>query len=295
MNLKKIILCIVIVLTLIISACKSENLDTSLNAAYKDKLTVAVSIVPEETFVTAVAGDLIDVITMIPPGHSPANYEPTPGQMLKFSKSKIYFSMGVPTEEANILPKIDSLNKDIKVVSLSEKVKEFYPERSFAKGRDPHIWLSPKRVKVMIEVIKDELIELDPNNKSVYEKNAEEYKLKLDNVNSEIKEILNDVKQQSFIIYHPAFGYFADDYGLIMVPIEEVGKEATSKRLQDIIDFANKENIKYILYQDEFDSQQADTVAEEINGTTINVSPLASNYIDNLREIANKFSEKLNN
>lgn len=295
MNYRKSIFFILVILILSITGCKSENLDSSLNAVYKEKVTIAVSIVPEETFVKAVSGDLVDVITMIPPGHSPANYEPTPSQMIKFSKAKVYFSIGVPTEEANILPKINSLNNDLKVVSLAEKVKEVYPERNFAGGRDPHIWLSPKRVKVMIEVIKDELIELDPNNKSIYEKNSNKYIAELNEINSEIKEILNDVNQQSFIIYHPAFGYFADEYGLTMVSIEEVGKEATSKRLQEVIDFAKKENIKFIFYQDEFDSQQAETIAEEINGTTVNVSPLASEYIENLKLIANKFREKLNN
>ncbi len=294
MNLKKVILCISIILILIITACESKTLDSSLNAAYNNKLTVAVSIVPEETFVKAVAGDLVDIIIMIPPGNSPANYEPTPGQMLKFSKSKIYFSIGVPTEDANILPKVESLNKNIKVVSLAEKVKEYYPERNFDKGRDPHIWLSPKRVKVMIEVIRDELIELDPNNKTFYEKNAEEYTAELDNANNEIKEILNNFKEQSFIIYHPAFGYFADDYGLNMVSIEQSGKEATSRKLQEVIDFAKEENIKFIFYQQEFDSQQAETIAEEIDGATVKVSPLAPDYIENLKLIANKFKDKLN-
>ncbi|MBF8984245.1 zinc ABC transporter substrate-binding protein [Lutibacter sp. B2] len=285
-----------IIMIITISGCESKKLD---NSNREKKITVAVSIVPQENFVRAVSGDLVNIITMIPPGNSPANYQPTPKQMIEFSESKVYFSMGVPTEEANILPKVEDLNKDIKVVSLADKVGEVYPHRTFSEeahdhsGRDPHIWLSPKRVKVMIKVIKDELILLDPNNKSTYEKNADEYIAKLDEVDHEIKDTLNGFNQQSFIIYHPVLGYFADDYGLKMMAIEEDGKETTVKKLQEVIDLAKKENIKFVFYQQEFDSKQAETIAKEIRGATVKVAPLAPNYIENLKSIANTFKDVL--
>jgi len=318
MNRKKGFMYILVILAIIsMIGCgveKSEN--TTTNTNNEEKITVAVSIVPQETFVKAVAGNLVDVITMIPPGNSPANYQPTPKQMTEFSKSKVYFSIGVPTEEANILPKIDDFNKDIKVVSLADEVGKVYPHRHFDEekhhdeeehhdehsyeehhhdhsGRDSHIWLSPKRVKVMIKVIKDELIALDPNNKAAYEKNAEKYIAKLDVVDNEIKEALRGFKDGAFIIFHPAFGYFADDYGLQMVTIEGQGKKATAMKVQEIIDFAKKENIRFIFYQEEFDSQQAETIAKEIGGEAVKVSPLAPDYIENLRHTANKFKEVL--
>jgi zinc transport system substrate-binding protein len=285
------------------SGCNSNSVDNAIEEKNtKEKIKVAVSIVPEETFVRAVGKDLVEVVTMIPPGHSPANYQPTPKQMAEFSESKVYFSIGVPTEQVNIIPKLEDLNKDIKLVSLADKVGEIYPHRYFIKddehghnhsGRDPHIWLSPKRVKVMIKVIKDELIALDPENKSTYEKNAEEYLGKLDELDNEIKQTLSSVERQSFIIYHPVFGYFADDYGLNMITIEEEGKEATAKKLREVIDFANKENIKFVFYQEEFNSTQAEAIAKEIDGATVKVAPLASEYIENLKAIVNKFNEVL--
>lgn len=318
MNFRKSLVYILVLMMIVgMSGCQSkQSNNTTENTANKERITVAVSIIPQETFAKAVAGDLVDVITMIPPGHSPANYQPTPKQMTKFSESKAYFSIGVPTEESNILPKVEDLNKDIKIVSLADKVGEVYSHRSFAEeeehqhdeenhkdrgdeehhhhdGRDPHIWLSPKRAKVMVEVIKDELVLLDPDNKTTYEKNAEEYIAQLDEADNEIREVLSDFNGQSFIIYHPAFGYFADDYGLKMVTIEEDGKESTAKKLQEVIDFAKRENIKFVFYQEEFDSNQAETIAKEIGGKTIKVAPLASDYIENLKSIANKFKEIL--
>ena len=302
-----------------INGCGTKNIDnTHSNAPGEEKITVAVSIVPQETFVKAVAGDLVDVVTMIPPGHSPANYLPTPKQMTKLSEAQVYFSMDIPTEEANILPKLDDFNKELKVVSLADIVGEVYPHRHFDQGeehehhdvkehehngvkehrhhhggRDPHIWLSPKRVKVMIEAINTELGQLDPDNIAVYEKKATEYLAELDEIDNEIRETLSGLDEQSFIIYHPAFGYFADDYGLKMVTIEEEGKEATSKKLQEVIDFARKEEIRFIFYQEEFHNHQAETIAKEIGGATVKVAPLAPDYIENLRYISNKFKEVL--
>lgn len=101
-----------------------------------NKLTVAVSILPQETYVKAVAGDLVDVVTMIPPGASPANYQPKPNEMVKLSEASLYFAIDVPTEIANIIPNIDSINSNIKVIDLAEKVDQVYPARFF--NEDDH-------------------------------------------------------------------------------------------------------------------------------------------------------------
>ncbi|CAH2214755.1 metal ABC transporter solute-binding protein, Zn/Mn family [Tepidibacter aestuarii] len=310
--MKRFLIYIVIIIGLfLMSGCSNKEADDNKSSDLgTDNIKVSVAIVPEKTFVKAVGGDLLDVEVMIPPGYSPANYQPTPKQMSKLSESRIYFSIGVPTEESNIIPMIEGLNESIKVVHLDDKVRNVYPDRMFNEeheddsgeythdehdheGRDPHIWLSPKRVKVMIDEIKNELIELDPDNKQIYEKNAMDYISKIDEVDKEIKDTLNNVSKQSFIIYHPSFGYFADDYDLNMVAIEEEGKETTVKRLQDIIDFAKENNIKFVFYQEEFDSKQADTIAKEIGGESIQVSPLSRDYIKNLKHISNTFEEVL--
>jgi zinc transport system substrate-binding protein len=293
--MKKIsILIIVFALLISIVGCTkniSHNVDSN-----NQKMTIAVSIIPQETFVKKVAGDLVDVIVTVPPGNSPANYQPTPKQMAMLSDAKVYFSIGVPTEKANILPKLKDFNKDIKQVSLDDKVGAIYPHRHFSSHggiKDPHIWLSPKRAIVMVEAIRDELVDMDPDNKASYEKNAAEYITKLQEVDTEIGDILSSYENTSFIIYHPAFGYFADDYGLNMVPVESQGKKATNKDLQHIIDTATEKDIKFVFYQQEFDSHQAETIAKEIGGATIQVAPLSPDYIENLRNIANEFKKAL--
>ncbi|SFS05403.1 metal ABC transporter solute-binding protein, Zn/Mn family [Anaeromicropila populeti] len=277
---------LVIAGALFLTGCNKEK-ETETSS---EKLTIAVSIVPQKTFVEAVCGDLAEVVTLIPPGSSPENYEPSPAQMEKFYDSALYFTIGVPTEEANILPNAGEVN----VVSLQEEVAKVYPDRTFESGeRDPHIWLSPKRVKTMVEVIAREMSNLDSANKETYEKNAKEYMDQLDALDQDITKALENVQNKKFIVYHPAFGYLAEDYGLTMYALEEEGKEATPEHLQEVIDMAKEENIKVIFYQEEIDSSQSESFAEELGGKTIQLAPLAADYIENLKKMADTMAEAM--
>jgi len=259
-----------------------------------DKRIVAVSIVPQETFVKEVAKDLVDVITLIPPGNSPETYSPTPKELQKFSQASIYFTIGVPAEQANILPATRDLSPNTKIVDLASIVSREYPDREFAPGeRDPHIWLSPKRAKVMIDTIQKELSDLDPENSDTYQKNAENYKARLDELDLSIKEKLKDLPNKSFIVYHPAFGYFADDYGLEMISLEEEGKEATPQRFQEVVEITKSKGIKVIFHQAEVDSRQAKAFAEEIGGRAEKIAPLAPDYIENLEKMADILADTL--
>lgn len=256
---------------------------------------IAVSVVPQETFVKKVGGDYVEVITMIPPGYSPANYAPTPKELMDFSEAKIYFTIGVPAEKGYILPKISSFNEDVKIVSLQNEIEETYPARYFSEeSRDPHIWLSPKRVILMIDIIRRELSALDPDHSEYYEQNAEKYINELEELDIWIKNITDKITNRTFIVYHPSFGYFADDYNLEMLSLEKDGKEATPKTLQEMVDAAKEEGIKVIFYQAEIDSKQTISFAEEIGGKSLMVNPLSEDYIQNLKRMAETFSKELN-
>lgn len=274
-------------LVLALSACAApaENSETS------DKPVIAVSIVPEQTFVDAVCGDLVETIVMVPPGYSPANYEPTPQEMAKFSEASIYFTVGVPTEDASILP---SVADDTKVVSLAEACAEVYDELEIGGGRDPHIWLSPKRAVVMVKTIAEEMSALYPENAETYSENAEDYIEKIKQADAEIEQLLSGIENRSFIVYHPAFGYFADDYDLTMYALEQDGKEATATELAEMIDFAKQNRINVIFYQAEIDSSQSEAFAEELGGVTAQLDPLSANYIKNLKTMAQTLAEGMN-
>jgi zinc transport system substrate-binding protein len=252
-----------------------------------EKNIVAVTILPQKALVEAVCGDLAEVVTIVPPGNSPGNYEPTPQEMENFSRASVYFTIGVPTEKANILPKAENME----VVDLPTKVAEVYSDREFSSGsRDPHIWLSPKRAKIMVEAIAETMADLDAENAKTYQENAEAFLKELDRVDAEIKETFSGIQNPKFIVFHPAYGYFADDYGLEMYALEEDGKEATPQHLQDMIDLAKAENIKVIFSQAEIDSKQPDAFAEEIGGEKVMLEPLSDDYIANLERMAEVIS-----
>jgi len=275
--MKKILLILFILVTSF-GVISCNDIETENN-----KPIVAVSIAPQEAFVKAVAGDLVDVITLIPPGYSPANYEPSVKIMEDLSNAEVYFTIGAPTESGNILPDIN----EILVVHLEDAVKDVYPDRTFSDGgRDPHIWLSIKRVKIMIQVIADTLSSIDPVNQSLFQTNAYNYISLLDQTDTQIQAKFEDFTMKTFIVFHPSYGYFADEYGINMVTLEEDGKEATIQHMNEVIDLANSLQIHTVFYQIEIDSSQVNSFAEEINGESVSLNPLSSDYINNLLEMA---------
>ncbi len=282
------------------SACQIQT------STSNDKLTVIVSVVPQETFVKKIAGDLVEVVTIIPPGNSPANYQPSAREMGQLSNASIYFTLEMPTEKANILPKVTDFNSDITIINLHDFVAKTYPmlindhdhhegEEEIViedgEGVDPHIWLSPKRAILMVQEMAKQLGIIDPENKLIYEENAIKYIEEINKVDSEINKLTSQLEQKSFLIYHGSYTYFAHDYNLEMIAIEIEGKQATASDLQNVIDIAREKNIKTIFYQEEFDDQQANTIAYEIDGSVIKVSPLSPDYLDSLLHFANALTK----
>lgn len=283
----------IIVCGLLLAAGCDSSSGPDENQAGADRPVVAVTIVPEKTFVEAVCGDLASVVVMVPPGNSPANYEPAPREMEQFSRAEVYFTIGVPAEEASILPEARDFD-DMNIVRLQDEVARAYPDIEIAPGqRDPHIWLSPRRAIVMVEVIAGEMAQIDPPNKEIYFANSRAYIAELEALDGELQKALEGVKDKKFIVFHPAFGYLASDYGLQMLALEEEGKEATPQRLQEMIDLAKREHIRVIFYQEEISSSQAQAFAEEIGGKTVQVAPLAPDYIDNMRRMADLMASEM--
>lgn len=280
---------LVLSLILIISSlvgCKSENdFDNG-------KITVAVSIPPQAEFVKAVCGDNVNIITLLPAGASPETYEPDITDLKDLEFADIYFSIGVPIEENSILPALSTKTKNIEIHTA---VAKQYPEllEGEHSHRDPHIWLSIKRAKVMVETIKNEITKLDTTNAQEYEKNAESYIKSLEETDNYIKEVFENKQSRNFIVYHPAFAYFADEYSLSMYALEEEGKEITVKHLTEIIDFAKKENIDTIFYSEENSKKLPETFANEIGGKAVMLSPLSENYLENMKSMATTISKAM--
>jgi zinc transport system substrate-binding protein len=278
-----------------------------------EPLSVFVSVLPQKYFVERVGGERVRVTVMVGPGQSPATYEPKPKQMTTLAHAQLYFRIGVPFENV-WMDRIAAANPNMMVVDLGEGVRlramathghsrkprgehehaTVHRMRVPAPGRyDPHVWTAPLLVKVMVRRIADALNELDPSHWAYYEANQARFSADLDRLDEDIRRVLADKRSRRFMVFHPSWGYFADAYDLQQIPIEILGKEPGAKRLAQIIDEANKADVRIIFVQQQFRRRDAQTVARAIGGKVIAVDPLAENYIDNLRLVAETFAEAM--
>lgn len=271
-----------------LAACGDNNKtnEEKAESSSPERKTIAVTILPQKGFAEAVCGDRYEVAVMVPPGNSPENYEPSPMEMGKLSKADVFFSIGVQAEDTKTF---SALSESVKVVPLHEKVSEKYGDLQIDDGRDPHIWLSPKRAVLMVEVMADTLGEMYPEDKDFFKQNADAYIAKIEEAANEIKEVLKGREGETFICFHPAFNYFADEFSLNMMALEKHGKEATPMDLKEIIDAAKEKDIKTVFTQAETDSRQAKAFAEEIGANIVVLDPLSENYVENLKIMAEAF------
>lgn len=263
-----------------------------------EPLSVTVSLLPQQYFVERIGGPHVRAIVLVPPGKSPATHEPTPQQMQAVATSRLILRIGVPFEN-NWLPRLAQLAPDARIVDLRDGIKlrpvDLPPGSSAAVGGapDPHIWLSPPLVMRMADRIRDELIALRPEAKAEFEANHRAFIADLKALDGDLRSRLANKKAPNFMVYHPSWGYFADAYGLKQMPVEAGWKEPGPRTLQLVIDGARQNGVRVIFVQPQFSQKEARTIAEAIGGEVLAVDPLAPDYIDNLRRVADTFARHL--
>lgn len=289
----------------------NERVDGEVTEA-DGNIFVAVSILPQAEFVEAIGGDRVKTIVMIPPGASPATHEPTPGQLRDISEARMYAIVGAGLAFEEVwLDKLEVVNGDMLVVDCSKGItlrdmvahsqegktevgadEEAEAESEHA-GKDPHIWNSPVNAKLMVENIYQGLVQIDPVNETYYRQNRDTYLSRLDALDAKIRTDLEGRENRTFMVFHPSWGYFADEYNLTMLPIEIEGKEPSVQDLTYMVDLAREKDIRVIFIQAQFSTRSAEAVAEEIDGEVVVVDPLASNYLENMEEVSGIFARDL--
>ena len=283
-------LTLLLALTLVILALSCRQRE-----AAPERIGVVVSILPQVEFVENVGREKVDVRVMVPPGASPHAYEPTPSQMTAISRAQMYAKVGSGIDfELVWMDKLIAVNKKMLVVDCSEGV----PLQEMVGGHehgtlDPHIWLSPLNARTMVRNICNGLMRIDPDNRAYYEQNRDSYLVKLTQLDQDIRNGLAGMKNRSFMVYHPSFGYFAREYNLNMIPIEEEGKEPTAAGITHLIERAKEHKIKVIFVSPQFNPQSAKVIADEIGGRVVFIDPLAGDYITNLRRVLNELVQAM--
>jgi zinc transport system substrate-binding protein len=256
-----------------------------------EPLQVTVSILPQKYFVERIGGQYVVPTVMVLPGESPATYEPKPEQLTALSQAKAYFRMGVPFENA-WMDRFAAVNDSMVIVDTREGANlrswEGAPDKI-----DPHIWLSPAEVKVQARTIKDTLAELDPEHAATFQANLDSFIADIDALDADIRQTLEGFTDRKFVVFHPAWGYFARDYELEMVPVEVGGLEPSAAELAALITLVQEENIKFIFAQPEFSTKEAETIAQETGGEVLLISPLNPDWLSNLNYVADTFARVL--
>lgn len=245
------------------------------------------TIAPLKFIVDEITSSALNVSILVPAGASPETYEPTPQQIISLSDSKMIFSTGLIDFERQLANKL-STNAGNQVIDLSEGIDVV--EGSCAHhehnghGVDPHIWTSPKLIKKMAQTAYNQLIKMYPDSTAYHES----YQLliqQLDSLDRSIRQKLSNSSRNNFIIYHPALTYYANDYNIKQIPLEQDGKEPSVAYLKQIISQAKNDGIKYVFYQSQFNRSVVESVAKEIGATPVEIDPLSEDVINNLNII----------
>lgn len=257
-----------------------------------------VSILPLKYFTDKIVGNTYTVEVTVPPGVGPETYSPTPKQMMLLGEAKGYFSIGYLGFEQTWLENFKSTNPNLQIFITSKDVNLIKDEDQHEghvhiQGVDPHIWSSPKTAVQIAKNICDGMVKIDPGNQDFYRKNLNTLLLEIEKVDSTVTTLLSHAASKKFIIFHPALGYFARDYGLEQLSIEFEGKVPSPKHLQTVIETAKSEKIKFVLIQKEFDKENAVIIAKETGSKIIQIDPLEYNWPEQMISIAEKLSNRL--
>jgi zinc transport system substrate-binding protein len=270
-----------------------------------------VSIAPQQYFVERVGGEHVQVTVMVPPGAEPHTFEPKPNQLKALSQAKVYFPIGIEFEQA-WMDKFRAANPRMQVVDTTVGIERLplaseehaeeqsqSPLRPAPQGQaqsehlDPHIWLSPRLVKIQAQTIAQALMQLDPQHQKDYQANLQRFLADLDALDARIRKTLAGAKSHQFVVFHPSWGYFARDYQLQQIPIEVGGQEPSAVELADLIRQVQQAKIQVIFAEPQFSQQAAHTIAQAIGGEVLLIDPLSPDWFNNLNHVADTFAQVL--
>ncbi|NJB68085.1 zinc transport system substrate-binding protein [Desulfobaculum xiamenense] len=277
--------------------------------AFGGPVHVSVSILPERYFVERIGGGHVDVQVMVPPGAQPHSYDPKPGQMARLAKADLYLAIGVPFEAA-WLPRFASANPRMRIVDLAAGLERIPISGHHHEGHghhghdgehmDPHVWLSPRNALIMADIIRDELATIDPDHAEYY---AAQHRALADDITALDNELTslfatlppdcaapaNADGRCAFMVFHPSWGYFARDYGLRQIAVEQDGREPSPSDLAHLVQSARTAGVHVIFVQPQFSRRGVEAIARGIDGQVVPADPLAHDWLSNMRCVARAF------
>ncbi|MCR2057219.1 zinc ABC transporter substrate-binding protein [Campylobacter helveticus] len=254
------------------------------------KPVVSVSIAPQEFFVKKIAGDSVEINTLLPQNSDEHTFEFKASHLSKLEKSDLYFTMGLEFEKVFLdkfkrnFPNLSIVNTQKNIHFLEFEEEHEHHDHDHDHAKDIHTWLDPILVKILATNIATALKEKYPQNAKIYEANLQKFHKELEQLNLQINEDLKGIKNRKFIVYHPSWAYFAKRYHLEQIPVEIAGKEPKISDLKRIIKKAREENIKVIFVQPGFPENAARVLAKECNARIAMINHLSKEWDKELLE-----------
>ena len=256
---------------------------------HAEQLSIFVSVPPLHYLAAQVGGEAVSVESIVPPGHNPVNYDPTPKQLQRFADADIYIRSGVPFEQV-WMPRLKALNPRMLIVDARSNLPVAsaaeHAHSAVVHALDPHVWTSPLNAIAISRNILHVLLKLAPQHEQQFRLNQQQLQQHLEKLHHAIEEQLRPFAGATFLVFHPAWGYFAKTYGLQQVAIEHLGKEPGPKQLVSVIETARQQQIAFLLVQQQFSGNTAKVVADELGVELIRTNPLAYDLGASLQQMA---------
>lgn len=276
---------LIYILTLfILSACGNTTQKS-------EKPILTVTLEPLRYFTESIVGDNYEVVSMVPKGSSPESYDPTPQQLVNLSKSQAYFRIGYIGFEQAWMKKLETNCPNMEVYNTSKGIDlirdkgHWHGDHFHEGGVEPHVWNSTQNALIIADNIYQALCELDSTHQEDYQKRLDVLKQTIRQTDANVRTLLENA-DSTFLIYHPALSYFARDYGLKQVSIEEGGKEPSPAQLKALIETCRNENVHTIFVQQEFDQRNAQLIANELGVNIVSINPLSYDWVKEMIRIA---------
>lgn len=254
---------------------------------------ITVTMEPQRYFTEAIAGDKFTVRSMVPKGSSPETYDPTPQQLVSLGESEAYLRIGHIGFEQAWMDRLLNNAPHIQVFDTSKGVDLIYGagfdhgDHHHEGGVEPHIWNSTANAQVIADNTLKALCTLDKENETYYRHRYDSLCRRIEQTDSVIKSILSAPgADRAFIIYHPALSYFARDYGLRQISIEEGGKEPSPAHLKSLMEVCKEEGVHVIFVQPEFDRRNAEIIARQTGTKVVPINPLSYDWEKEMVNVA---------
>ena len=243
-----------------------------------DARIITVSIEPLRYFTEQIVGDSYEVVTMVPKGSSPETYEPTAQQMTKLTESILYIKVGNLGFERTWMPRLEANAPHTTIVNASDGI-------AAGENDDPHTWMSAKNALVIAHNIYNAAKRINAKDSTIYKRRLDSLCNVIRETDLYIREQTKKVQCKAFVIYHPALTYFASDYGLEQIAVEEHGREPSAADLQRIISTAKAKGVKTMFIQKEFANRNVDIIADAIGATKVEINPLGYDWNREMRRV----------